>query len=247
VSRLTDLASRIEAARQPSPPPPPVTLGARDLLEALRIHPVARRLPLAFDPVRLQADLTRIEESWWRGHLGPYHDGNWESVSLWSPRGDLLEQRSYGGAFAATEALTRCAYLREVMDAFPAEKNRVRLMRLQPGGQILRHSDPLHQIARDLVRIHVPVVTSPTVRFIVHGRRLVMEPGTAWLVDVRFPHEVHNPGTDSRVHLVLDLINSPALDALLHRSVVVGRGLLTGYYARHALPTGLRQRLGIGN
>lgn len=215
------------------------------LSDALRSRPVARRLALRFDPARLAADLARVHESWWDRHQGPYHDGAWESVSLWAPRGDLHEQRSKGGVFAATPALKFCPYFAEVLDQFPAERNRVRLMRLRAGGRILRHSDPLHTIAKDLVRLHVPVVTNPQVRFTVNDVRVPLAVGETWHVDVRFPHEVANEGEADRVHLVMDLIPTPELARMLQEAEVLAAGRLTGYYAKHLLGARLRRVLGI--
>ena len=215
------------------------------LNEALRLHPVARRLALRFDAVRLAADLARVHESWWGRHLGPYHDGAWESVSLWAPGGDLREQSSRGGAFAATPALGFCPYIAEVLDRFPAERNRVRLMRLRAGGRILRHSDPLHTIARDLVRLHVPIVTNPEVHFTVNDVRVPLAVGETWHVDVRFPHEVANLGGTDRVHLVMDLVPTAELSAIIAAGEPLARGRLTGYYAKHLIGGRLRRLLGI--
>src|SRR5262245_17134088 len=136
---------------------------------------VALRLPLSFEPDRLAADLDRMEPQWWHAHLGPYHDGGWGAIGLWGPNGDRDCQVSRGGTFAATEALERCDYVRDVIDAFPGRKNRVRFLKLRTGAQIFRHSDPLHTIETGIVRIHVPVRTSAAVEFIVHGRRLAMQ------------------------------------------------------------------------
>jgi hypothetical protein len=93
----------------------------------------------------------------------------------------------------------------------------------------------------------VPVVTSAAVKFWVNDRLVVMRPGEAWHVDVRFPHEVHNQGTADRVHLVLDLIANPATVALLRGAESVGKGFLTGYFVRHSLPERLRKALKVGN
>lgn len=213
------------------------------LHEALVTHPVARRLALSFDPQRLTDALDRQKEEWWTRHAGPYHDGGWESISIWAPNGNLFEQRSYGGAYAKTVAALVAPYLWDVAEHFDAPMSRVRLMRLRPGARILRHCDPLEEIAFDLVRLHVPIRTHAEVRFLVDDRRIAMQPGEVWHVDVRFPHEVHNAGTQDRVHLVLDLRRTPALDAMLQRADAVGHGRLLAYYLKHLVPRRLRARL----
>ena len=209
--------------------------GAAAVAKVFALYHVARRLPCTFDPVRLAADLDGMEVGWWAGHQGPYHDGAWESISLWAPRGDLHEQRSVGGPFGPTEALGRCLYVQEVIEAFSAEKNRVRFMRLRGGGRILRHSDPIERISPDLLRVHVPVRTSPDVHFLVNDIEIVMRPGDAWHVDVRFPHEVTNAGATDRVHLVIDLIGDASTDALLQASTSVGQARLTDYFIQQGV------------
>jgi hypothetical protein len=213
----------------------------------VRPKDVALRLPLSFDPARLTADLDRMERDWWHAHLGPYHDGGWEAIGLWAPNGDRNCQISRGGAFAPTEALDRCSYVGEVIDAFPGRKNRVRFLKLRAGGHIFLHSDPLHTIETGIVRIHVPVRTSPVIEFIVHGRRLAMQPGQAWYVDVRFKHSVSNPGPVDRVHLVIDVVPNRHLSALFASAQSSGKGLLVGYFLKHSMPRRLVRWLDIGN
>jgi hypothetical protein len=215
--------------------------------EAFSLHPIAVRLPLSFDPLPLAQDLSRIPETWWQKHLGPYHDGNWEAVSLWAPGGDRAQQRSRGGTFAPTDALLQSPALQQTIEALPGTRNRIRLMRLRPGGEIFRHSDPMSDIDPTLVRLHIPIVTNPDVDFRVNDQRIVMSPGELWNIDVRFPHQVRNGGETVRVHLVADLLRSDALDELLAGGTSMGEGRLTGYFARHLIPRRIRVRLGLGN
>jgi hypothetical protein len=203
-----------------------------DLREMHAPHPIARKLAPAFDAAALAADLAAMDPTWWARHAGPYHDGGWEAISLWAPRGDRTEQTSRGGAFGPTEAFARTPAVAAVLDHLGAPRNRVRFMRLNPGGHILPHADPLHTIAADLVRLHVPVATNPGVRFVVDGERVVMQPGELWHVDVRFTHEVENAGDAPRVHLVMDLHRTPALDALLAAGAAVRTGSLRAYFLR---------------
>ncbi len=202
---------------------------------------------MTFAPDRLKTDLAAIDESWWMPHAGPYHDGGWESLSLWAPGGSMRWQRTIGGPFLATPALRACPYFAEVLDAFPGARNRIRLMRLKAGAKILRHSDPLHTISRELTRIHVPVATSPEVRFLVNDTPIPLRAGEAWHIDVRFPHEVDNRSTSDRVHLVIDLIANSGLESILSQATAVGHGSLAGYFARHSLPVGVKRWFDIGN
>jgi|tagenome__1003787_1003787.scaffolds.fasta_scaffold20986120_5 hypothetical protein len=208
---------------------------------------VALRLPLNFDAARLKADLDRMPEPWWNAHRGPYHDGNWEAIALWAPNGRRTEQSSKGGPFAPTEALRRCDYVPEVINAFPGLKNRIRFLRLRAGGRIFSHSDPLHQIDTGIVRIHVPVRTNPSVDFTVHGRHIILEAGQSWYVDVRFRHSVDNRGIEDRVHLVIDVVPSADLTELMGQAESSGKGMLTGYFLKHSLPGALVRRLGLAN
>lgn len=208
---------------------------------------VALRLPLKFDAARLMGDLDRMPEPWWHVHRGPYHDGNWEAIALWAPNGKRTEQSSKGGAFAATEALWLCDYVPEVIKTFPGRKSRIRFLKLRAGGHIFPHSDPLHQIDNGIVRIHVPVRTNPSVDFTVHGKRIVMQAGQSWYVDVRFRHSVDNPGNEDRVHLVIDVVPNPELSDLFAQAASSGKGMLTGYFLKHSLPRSLVRRLGLAN
>jgi hypothetical protein len=91
---------------------------------------------------------------------------------------------------------------------------RVRLMRLQPGGgELTRHSDITDPEAGTapgkLARIHVPLITNPAVLFRqwkLSGVQVEtnMGPGEVWYLDTRKPHRAGNFGTTERVHLVLD-------------------------------------------
>lgn len=208
---------------------------------------LALRLSPRFDPARLTSDLSRMDEAWWENHLSDYHDGNWQSISLFAPGARRSNQFSGGGAFAATEALERCDYIPEVINRFPGQKNRIRFLRLRAGGEIFPHSDPMHQIDPALVRIHVPVQTNPQVAFCVHGIRLPMLPGETWFVDVRFRHSVHNEGDTDRIHLVLDVVANDELRAMMDVADSMGKAYLSPYFMKHALPKRLVRWLNIGN
>ena len=50
----------------------------------------------------------------------------------------------------------------------------------------------------------MPIETSPEVEFWLNGRRLEMQPGELWYVNVNLRHLVANRTKHSRTHLVID-------------------------------------------
>jgi hypothetical protein len=116
--------------------------------------------------------------------------------------------------------------LEHVQEALGIERwQRVRLMRLQPGGgELTRHSDITDPEAGTadgkLVRIHVPLITNPQVLFRMwrlSGAQVEahMPAGTVWSLDTRKPHKAGNYGTSERVHLVADAYSNEALRSRL--------------------------------
>jgi len=80
-------------------------------------------------------------------------------------------------------------------------------MRLAPGAQVAEHVDfNYHWVSR--VRIHVPIMTDPSVIFYCGDESVHMSVGQSWLFDSWRRHRVVNSSTLSRVHLVIDLAGS---------------------------------------
>jgi Aspartyl/Asparaginyl beta-hydroxylase len=114
-----------------------------------------------------------------------------------------------------------------LLGAVPGRHHRVRLMRLAPGGgELKRHADITDPDAGvefgRLLRIHIPVVTNPGVKFecwdLMGDRSQVhMAAGAAWYLDTRKPHTARNDGASERVHLVVDVESCAELLALLPR------------------------------
>jgi Aspartyl/Asparaginyl beta-hydroxylase len=183
------------------------------------------RLTPRFDPLQLQADLGRLASGKWTPHFNTsFFEGDWSGIVL---RGSASDRGMYAGgatsaeAFAATEALEACPYFREVLAGFQCPLKSVRLLRLAPGSVIREHCDSDLGEERGEVRVHIPVVTNPQVEFYLVGKRLVMEAGECWYLDLSLPHRVQNRGVTERVHLVIDcvlndwlrhLISNPLLD-----------------------------------
>jgi hypothetical protein len=168
------------------------------------------RLALRFNPDRLQADLRRLASGTWTPHFNTsFFEGDWSGIVLRaspSDRGLYAAGAVAAESFAATEALDACPYFQAVLAAFQCPMKSVRLLRLASGSIIREHFDS--DLGEELgeIRIHIPVVTNPQVEFYVAGKRIAMDVGECWYLDLSQPHRVQNRGPSERVHLVIDCV-----------------------------------------
>lgn len=179
------------------------------------------RLPLAFDPGRLAADVDWLEESDWIEHPARQnYEGDWSAVPLRGAAGEshpvrLIIADSTAGAFVDTPWLHRLPYVRDVLGAFRCPLKTVRLMRLAAGSRIREHRDPGLDARTGDARLHVPVKTSAEVEFRLNGLPVEMSAGSVWYLRLTDPHCAFNAGREPRIHLVIDAIVDPWLERML--------------------------------
>jgi hypothetical protein len=163
------------------------------------------RLPIRFDAARLEAELESLPDSAWASHPRGY-EGN-SSIRLVSVDGG--ENDGMRGSMRPTPHLQACPYVRQVLASFGVVWSRSRFMRLGPQSSVPEHADSsYHWFHR--VRMHIPVVTWPQVRFHCGGEAVHMAAGEAWLFDNWRRHSVVNPTDHHRVHLVADTSGTSA-------------------------------------
>jgi hypothetical protein len=161
------------------------------------------RLPVCFDAVKLAEEVSQLDESLWRPHPQGYV-GN-SALLLISSGGKQTDEAF--GPMVATPALEQCPYIRQVLCSFQTVIGRSRLMRLEGKSNVSPHSDT-HYYWRHRVRIHIPLVTNPQVRFHCDGDEVHMAAGEAWIFDNYRQHHVENLSSDTRIHLVADTVGS---------------------------------------
>jgi len=171
------------------------------------VTPSAIRLPLTFDPIRLQADLARVPETAWLGHFNQrIYEGDWSVVPLRAIRGSPIPAFSIPNATDLEDMplLQECPYFRQVLASFRCPLLSVRLLRLGAGAVIKEHSDPMLSLDHDEVRIHVVVTTNPDVECRIDGVARHWAAGECWYGDFTKPHSFANRGLTDRMHIVLD-------------------------------------------
>jgi hypothetical protein len=130
----------------------------------------------------------------------------------------------FAGAMRPTPYLEQSQYLCQTFAATGAVVGRSRLMRLAGHAEVVPHADHgYYWIER--VRIHIPIVTQPTVRFHCDDAVVNMKAGECWIFDTWRQHQVVNDNDDQRIHLVIDTVGGPAFwDMVARGRPVTGAG-----------------------
>ena len=170
----------------------------------MRLETEFYQLALKFDVDRLTQEAQQWSEQDWRPHPQG-HAGN-SALPLIASGGDP-DDHSVKGTMLATPYLERCPYVRQVLAALGTVLGRTRFMRIADQAEATPHVDTNYYWLQR-VRVHVPVVTFPEVRFICNEKQVHMAAGETWIFDTFCRHNVLNPTSRSRIHLVSDTTGS---------------------------------------
>ncbi|HEY5971483.1 MAG TPA: aspartyl/asparaginyl beta-hydroxylase domain-containing protein [Pseudoxanthomonas sp.] len=110
-----------------------------------------------------------------------------------------------------------------MLASFGATVGRTRLMRLSGGAEVKLHVDQGYYWT-ERVRVHVPIVTQPTVRFECGDEAINMAAGECWIFDTWRLHRVLNADDRSRIHLVCDTVGGEAFWKLVDAGKAIGAG-----------------------
>jgi hypothetical protein len=161
------------------------------------------RLPVRFDVKRLREEIAVQPPPAWAPHPNNIQ-GN-SSLRLISVNGG--ENDDVDGVMLPTPHLVQSPYIRQVLASFGVVWSRSRLLKLAPFDGVPQHADiNYHWFNR--VRLHVPIITHPDVRFVCGDEAVHMAPGEAWIFDNWRLHRVDNPVDAERIHLVADTSGS---------------------------------------
>lgn len=161
------------------------------------------RLPVRFDVEALQREALALGSESWVNH--PNGIGGNSAIRLISAGGG--ENDDVDGVMQATPHLQRSPYLRQVLASLGVVWSRSRLMRLDPHADVPEHADiNYHWYYR--ARVHIPIVTHPSVLFRCGEEAVHMAAGEAWIFDNWRRHSVVNPHSADRIHLVADTAGS---------------------------------------
>lgn len=175
--------------------------------------------------------------SGWDDDFPYYSDGSWSAVCLkgfWPEdpgRGVKPSEMPESWKRDHPDDLARTAQRTVLADRLPVlerwaeslplrETERVRLLRMGPGGRLGRHTDITDRDGgtRDgqIVRFHIPLVSDPGAKLITWDldgvrRERHLQPWHLYYLDARKPHAVVNDSAVNRIHLVIDAVSNAAV------------------------------------
>lgn len=197
------------------------------------------QLPLRFDADVLAREISTLPDSAWRRHPAGYA-GN-DFLPLVAVNGDPANE-SFTGPMRPTPYLSpERPYLWQTLASLGAVLGRTRLMRLSGHAEVSEHCD-VNYYWRDRMRVHVPIVTQPVVKFYCGDAVAHMAAGECWIFDTWSLHRVVNDQTQSRVHLVADTVGGEHMLQLMAQGRAPDRGP-PGWAPRAVAPTAERPPL----
>ncbi|MFY2762961.1 sulfotransferase [Arenimonas sp. MALMAid1274] len=179
------------------------------------------QLPIHFDSQALADEIAGIEEHHWRPHVAGLA-GN-SALTLVTAGGDPAND-DLTGEMRPTPLLARLPRVAQVLDALGATWGRSRLMRLSGQAEVTPHVDT-NYYWRERMRVHVPITTTPDVRFQVAQSEVNMRAGECWIFDTWSRHRVLNGNDSERIHLVADTVGGDRLWSLIAGGRPPGRDL----------------------
>ncbi len=179
----------------------------------MRLETEFYKLPLRVDVEQLAKEVSGFAEEEWRAHPQQF-EGN-SSMILVSANGQINDDMQ--GPMLPTEKLNRCLYIKQILASFNTVIGRSRLMRLSPKATVPVHTD-INYYWRDRFRIHIPIVTDPSIRFCCNDNEVNMAAGEVWVFDNWHNHTVINPSDVTRIHLVADTTGTAAFWKLMAQS-----------------------------
>lgn len=195
------------------------------------------QLPLQFDAGVLAQEIAGFGQGHWREHPQKFTGNLW--LPLLAVNGDP-DNDSFAGPMRPTSYLLQCPYLMQVLSRIGAVWGRTRLMKLTGHAEVNPHFD-LNYYWRARARVHVPVVTQPSVRFVCGEGEVNMAPGECWIFDTWRTHRVINGSDRERIHLVADTVGSDEFGELMRNARMPGSHEPEGWRAAAVAPTAERQ------
>ena len=158
----------------------------------------------SFDPEKLLNEVLQFSNEDYYPLSNPYLQADsLFGIHLIAPKPRENAQEDHV-LFAPNDRLKQSPYLLSVFNFFECEMETFRIHRLKAGASIQPHRDVGRNYENGVFRIHIPVQTSDSVKTILNGESIRMQPGECWYLNFDLMHEIRNESSSDRIHLILD-------------------------------------------
>ncbi len=158
----------------------------------------------------------------------------WSGISLRNKTGTTSEigisvehsinrRRRYIEDCQDTIYLNQLPYISSILkeiEQIPVKIGLVRLLKIKAGHKLPIHSDKaMFNFDKGfLCRLHIPIISSPDVHFIINDKTYILKPGNLYYADVSHKHTVVNHSQQDRIHLVIDVESNQHIKDLINTS-----------------------------
>lgn len=200
------------------------------------------KLDLSFDYMGMLKEAQNLRERFVTHRPGEYEHKGWKSLvlhGLSETSTDYYKEYGYTSSIKAAEdsVWTKAAEespitMNFLLNIFPKSKfARVRFMLLEAGGHINTHTDSSKPILEN-----INISLSNHKNCIWHwdhdNTTLEMPPGSAWAMNIHYPHRIVNNSNEDRYHLIVHRVDSSdEWKDLINRSCI--KENVTGEYFTH--------------
>jgi hypothetical protein len=152
---------------------------------------------------QVRSEILRVDVPWMEEYA-EYQSGGWWTASLFNDSGDPADVRIRDGRCVPTSLMRGMPATRELVEGLGLRLMWARLARLSTNAFLWEHVDynELQQVPRD--RLHIPLITNSSARFVIAGRSLNLSAGHLWRLAPANPHGVCNYYGPDRIHIVID-------------------------------------------
>ncbi|KAF7771219.1 hypothetical protein PCIT_a4280 [Pseudoalteromonas citrea] len=171
------------------------------------------KLDVPLQDLDLSHDINTAQSSQWVDHVNSAcYEGRWDVLPLLVPKEHvdshiILQSFPFGNESQWVEShfLKKLPIIKALIARFQCEVLSARLMRLHNNAYIKPHRDQgLSLEASSQARIHIPLETTPDVRFQVDNALVPMDVNSVWYINADAEHSVKNLGDTPRTNLVID-------------------------------------------
>lgn len=175
------------------------------------------RLPFVIDHVKMHEEAQKLKHRFVTHRIGDYDHKGWKALALHGlseSHTDYYKAYGYDKSIDASEdsywtnASRECPTIMEfIKTQFPSHKYaRVRLMLLEAGGYIAEHTDSKTPLLENInIALYNP---EGCIWRWGDGEELIMESGSAYAMNIHYPHTIINNSNEDRYHLIVHRVDS---------------------------------------